>query len=192
MMGQPLSGVWNGVGAAIVTVFLMAFSYAALEYQDRYRRKRKNRLEVECLSLRTFADMSSKGFMLWDLDTRLIYANTAFCRMLGANHFDELKYYSLTDYCSEENARYVQHVVIPAILKNTHHELEISIQAGNQNTFVCRQSMSLIHGRKGTPVAIANTIQVLEMEMVSGDCRDRPIEIREERRHRGKKHTISR
>jgi PAS domain S-box-containing protein len=127
---------------------------AALDGVERQRRLALGELAM----FRRFAEASSQGFSMADLDGRLLYLNPALSRMLEEDEPEQRIGQHLSLYYSEEGNRRGKEEIEPALRAHGHWEGEIPMLTRRGKSIPTWQHSFLIRDERGTPLRMAVVI----------------------------------
>lgn len=107
---------------------------------------------------RRFAEASSQGFGMVDLEGRLTYVNPALCRLFGEERPEDVYGNPVSAYYREEHIARRQEEILPALARDGHWQGEEIIRSRGGTEVPILQSTFLIRDENGTPVRLASAI----------------------------------
>jgi len=107
---------------------------------------------------RRFAEASSQGFGMVDLEGRLTYVNPALCRLFGEERAEDVCGNSLSAYYREEHIARRQEEILAALARDGNWQGEEVIRSRNGTEIPILQSTFLIQDENGNPFRLASVI----------------------------------
>ena len=107
---------------------------------------------------RKFADASSQGFSMADLDGHITYMNPALCRMLGLERAEDAHGEHLSICYSEQSNRRGKEEIEPALKQNGRWEGELPMLSRQAKLIPTWHNAFVIPDESGSPVRLAVVI----------------------------------
>ena len=107
---------------------------------------------------RKFADASSQGFSMADLDGHITYMNPALCRMLGLERAEDAHGEHLSICYSEQSNRRGKEEIEPALKQNGRWEGELPMLSRQAKSIPTWHNAFVIPDESGSPVRLAVVI----------------------------------
>ncbi|MFC1587753.1 PAS domain S-box protein [Planctomycetota bacterium] len=114
--------------------------------------------EEELHLFRQFAEASSQGLGMADLDGNIIYGNPMLCQMLDADSPEKLLGTNVSSYFPEKLKSKLADVVLPTVLKTGEWTGEMPLLSPKGKLTQAIQSVFLIQNAKEEPLYFANVI----------------------------------
>jgi len=122
--------------------------------QDVTERKKA---EEQLAIFKKFAESSTQGFGMADLEGHLIYCNDTLCHdFLGEEDPQKALGKNISCYYDEKSAKYLQEQILPHVLEAGQWAGEISLVSVDGKITESIQSIFLIRNNKGEPTYFAN------------------------------------
>lgn len=129
-----------------------------LERRVEERTIQLTRANEELVMFRRFAEASSQGFSMADLDGHLTYLNPTLCQMLGEDRPEDRIGQHLSIYYSQESNRRGREEIEPALKQNGHWEGELPMLSRQGTSIPTWHSTFMIRDEKGVPLRLAVVI----------------------------------
>ena len=107
---------------------------------------------------RKFADTSTQGFSMADLDGHLIYLNPALCRMLGEERQEVWIGEHLSICYGEESNRRGKHEIEPALMREGYWQGELPMLSRQGKSILTWHNTFVIRDERGNPLRLAVVI----------------------------------
>ena len=129
-----------------------------LEKRVKERTAELARANEELVVFRQFAEASSQGFSMADLDGHLLYLNPALCRMLGEDRPQDRIGQHLSVYYVDDINRKGREEIEPALKQNGHWEGELPMLSCQGKSIPTSQYSFVVRDESGTAIRLAVVI----------------------------------
>lgn len=116
------------------------------------------RLLEESTMFSQFAQASSQGLGIGDMDGRVVYANPALCRMIGEKSSTDVTGKSMMLYYPPDMQQRLQREVLPALVRGERWMGELAITSRSGQVTPTFENYFVIHDQDGHPRYIAAVI----------------------------------
>jgi PAS domain S-box-containing protein len=128
-----------------------------IERPHRYGQKQPPSAELtggneELAIFRKFAESSSQGFGIGDLEGRIVYVNPALCRLFGEDKPEDLLGGNFLTYYPQEWGKQRENEVIPTLEREGHWQGEIPILARHGRSIPTLHHVFLLRDEAERPV----------------------------------------
>ena len=152
-----LMGVCRDITERKQAEHILRKAHDELEEKVKERTSELRTANEELDIFRRFAETSSQGFGMADMDGLITYLNPALCRLAGVARPEDVIGKPLTMFYPEEYRQRRETEVIPALLREGHWEGEIVNSLGGKVITVLQHSF-LIRDENGNPSHLASVL----------------------------------
>jgi len=136
------------------------------------------RLFQEASTLRQFAEASSQGLSIADLQGNIVYVNPALAHLLGEPSAEELIGKSILSYYSGEMRDRVLEQVLPTVRREGRWDGELVVTTRRNTQVPTQESYFIIRDRQGEPLYIADImIDITERRRAEAELNERLREL---------------
>ncbi len=132
-------------------------------HDDLERRVRERTAELakaneELDVFHRFAEASSQGFGMADLDGRITYSNPAMCRLLGEDSPEDTLGKQSSDYYPDDYRERREREIVPAVLRHGYWQGELMIGSSRGKLTPAIHYFFLIRDERGAPFRLAAAV----------------------------------